>query len=336
MRPTTPSQVLKGQKIPALLITDRVNIFYVTGAKMSRGALLITARAITLFVDGRYIEEAKRSARKGITVQSDDGLGVALKQVRRCGIEAEKVTVAQLGRIKRKYKNTKFIQTAGIIEEFRRSKAPEELRAFRRAQRITHEMLRRIPAALTPGVTEKEIAWMLTTWAHELGADELAFEPIVAFGTHTDSPHHSPTDRKLKKRDIVQIDTGAKYGGYCADQSRVFFVGKPTALQQEVYDIVKQAKDAATHAVQAGVTNHRLDRIARAALREANYEQYFFHSLGHGVGLEIHEGVSLSQKAKKMKLLANEIITIEPGVYIPGKFGIRLEDEVVVPSGLLP
>ncbi|MDD5470121.1 MAG: Xaa-Pro peptidase family protein [Candidatus Peribacteraceae bacterium] len=330
MRPTAPSQVIRGRKIPALLVTDRVNIFYVTGAKMSRGALLITSRGVTLFVDGRYTEEAKRSARKGITVQSDDRLEAAMKKMRRCGYESEKISVAKFRFIKRKYKNTKFVQTSGIIEEFRRSKAPEELRAFRRAQRITREMLRRIPAALKPGVTEKGIAWMLTTWAHELGADELAFEPIVAFGTHTDSPHHSPTDRTLRKRDIVQIDVGAKFGGYCADQSRVFFVGKPTALQQEVYDIVKQAKDAATHAVQAGVTNHRLDRIARAALREANYEQYFFHSLGHGVGLEIHEGVSLSQKAKRQKLLPNEVITIEPGVYIPGKFGIRLEDEVVV------
>lgn len=313
-----------------LLVTDIVNIWYLTNVEVSRGALLITSRVMTLFVDGRYTEAAKKNARKGVKVQSDTELEFILKKVRRCGFESEKVTVAALRRMKRKYKNTKFIQTTGIIEEFRRSKTPEELRNFKRAQKITHEILKRIPKALKTGVTEKGIEWMIASWARELGADGLAFDSIVAFGTNTSCPHHHPTDRKLKKRDIVQVDLGARYKGYCADKSRVFFVGKPTELQQEVYDIVEKAKDDATSAIKPGVTNYKLDKIAREALREANYEQYFFHSLGHGVGLDIHEGVSLSQKAKRMKLLKNEIITIEPGVYIPGKFGIRLEDEVVV------
>ncbi|MDP6561596.1 MAG: M24 family metallopeptidase, partial [Candidatus Peribacteraceae bacterium] len=142
--------------------------------------------------------------------------------------------------------------------------------------------------------------------------------------------HHHPTSRKLKKGHIVQIDVGAKVNGYCADQSKIFFTAKKTPLQKKVYSALDRAKSESIKAIKPGVTNHKLDQIARSILKKEGLEQYFTHSLGHGVGLDIHEGASLSQKAKKTKLLKNEIITIEPGVYIPGKFGMRLEDEVIV------
>ena len=328
MRPNSRT-IIERADIPAFLVTSLVNIRYMTGLDLSAGLLLIRPQLTMLFVDGRYREVASKRAQRGLTVRDWSSLASVLKRIPRCGCEAEDVTLARVRGWKRKFKNTKFIQKEGIIEQFRRQKDSDELRSFRRAQKITHRIMERIPAALTRGITERALAWKLRDWARQLGADDLAFGPIVAFGSNTSQPHHCPANRKLRKRDIVQIDVGARVNGYCADQSRVFFVGKPTQWQQQVYAAVDEAKRAAMEAVLAGVTNHELDKIARAVLKRHKLEKYFVHSLGHGVGLEIHEGVSLSQKAPKMKLLRGEIVTIEPGVYIPGKFGMRLEEEVI-------
>jgi len=330
MRPSTPQELLRSADLSAFLVSNLTHIRYLTGLSLSAGFLLVLPRRFLLFTDGRYAEVAQQQTREGVLVRDFARLESFLQKVPECGFESETVTVAKLRKWKRCFKNTKFVQVRGVIEEFRRSKEPDELRAFRRAQRMTRELLRRVPSALRTSITEKKLAWQLRVWAHELSAEELSFDPIVAFGTHTSRPHHEPTDRKLKKGHIVQIDVGARYHGYCADQSAVFFTGKPTALQQRVYEAVSEAKRKAISAVKAGVTNRMLDRIATKVLEKEGLDEYFVHALGHGVGLEIHEGVTLSERAPKKALLLNEIVTIEPGVYIPGKFGIRLEEEVVV------
>ena len=297
---------------------------------MSSGVLLVTSRSYDLFADGRYKEIADKKADSIIKVHLPEKMGSALKKLDETGFESEHVTVEQLRRLKRKNKNTKFVQKKGIIEHFRRQKGPDEIRKFKRSQRITEELLRRVPLALKSRPTEKQLAWKFEEWARELGAEELAFEPIVAFGTHSSCPHHHATDRKLKKGHIVQIDVGSKYKGYCSDQSQVFFTSRLTSLQQKVLDAVSEAKQKAIESVRSGITNHKLDKIARDILSEYELEEYCTHSLGHGVGLDIHEGISLSQHGSSTKLLPNEIITIEPGVYLPGKFGIRLEEEIIV------
>lgn len=254
-------------------------------------------------------------------------LPAVLRRVRLCGFEAESVTVSQRDLWKTKYHGTKFRPCRNILMHFRRSKDADELRQFRRAQKITQAILRRIPGWLRPGLTERELAWKIHSAAHDSGVQEMAFDSIVAFGVHTSRPHHHPTARPLKRGDIVQIDMGVKVEGYCADQSRVFFTGKKTPEQERALLAVTEAKDAAQQKVRAGVSTHELDRAARAVLRRCGMEDAFVHSLGHGVGLDIHEGVTLSCKRPSEKLLKHEIITIEPGVYFPGKFGIRLEDE---------
>ncbi len=330
MRPKTSRAILLQADAPVFLVTDRANVRYLTSLALSAGCLLVTPRRSILFTDGRYLEVAMQRAPEGMAVEDARSLERVLAKISLCGFEADAVRVSELLQWKRKFKNTKFVHKEGVIEEFRRSKDEEELRLFRRAQRITRELLRRVPSALRSGMTERKLAWQLRAWAQELGADELAFDPIVAFGTHTSRPHHRPTDRRLQRGHIVQVDVGARYRGYCADQSAVFFTGKPTPLQGRVYAAVLEAKEQAMAAVRPGVTNHALDRIAREVLRRHGFEQYFSHSLGHGVGLEIHEGISLSQKAPENTLLKNEIITIEPGVYLPGRFGVRLEEEVIV------
>ncbi|PIR49227.1 hypothetical protein COU80_00560 [Candidatus Peregrinibacteria bacterium CG10_big_fil_rev_8_21_14_0_10_55_24] len=330
MRPQSPSPILRRCDLSALLVTNLVNIHYLSGVRLSAGVLLVRRSGFHLFVDGRYGELAEKAAFAHVRVHDVDMIGKALDRTEQCGVESRSITIERFRMWKRKYKNTKFVRTVGIIEEFRRQKDAQELSAFRRSQRITQELLRRVPSALNGIPTERELAWKLRTWAHELGAEDLAFDPIVAFGTHTSRPHHQPTDRRFKRRHVVQVDVGVRYGGYCSDQSMVILPKNPTVLECKIYAAVDEAKRTALQAVRAGVTNWELDRVARRVLKRHGLEEYFPHALGHGVGLEVHEGITLSSVAPKRSVLTNEIVTIEPGIYIPGKCGMRLEQEIIV------
>lgn len=330
MRPASARTILAAARTPAFLVTDLTNIRYLSGISLTSGLLLVTQRRLLLFVDARYRYEAENRCGKGITIRDIGDLPKFAKDLPECGLEADKVTIARNASLKRKFPNTKFVRRIGVIEEFRRRKADDELRLMRRAERMTKELLRRVPSALRVGISEEKLARQLAIWALELGGDGLAFDPIVAFGTHTSSPHHAPTSRSLQKGHIVQIDVGVKYKGYCSDMSRVYFTGVPTAAQKKVYDTLLRAQKAVLQKAKAGVTNHELDKTAREILRREGMEDGFVHALGHGVGLDIHEGITLSQRQKEQKLLSGEVITVEPGVYFPGKFGMRLEDQVFV------
>lgn len=329
MRPTSSGQLLKRASAPAFIVTNLVNIRYLTGLPVSAGVLLALPRRFLFFVDSRYREMAERIP-EGCTIKDVSELPKILADVPACGFESEDVTVLRKASWRRKFPQTKFLPTVGILQSFRRQKEEDELRNLKRAHRMTRELLRRVPAMLKRKISEEYLARQLLLWALELGAEGLSFDPIVAFGTHTSSPHHRPTGRKLQKGHLVQIDVGVKYRGYCADMSEVFFTAEPTKTQDQVYRTLCLAKNRATKAVKAGVSTRSLDTLARSVLKKAGIEQYFTHSLGHGVGLEIHEGVSLSEKANDLTLLENEVITIEPGVYFPGKFGMRVEDMVYV------
>ena len=329
MRPA-PGKLLEQASAKALLVSNLTNIAYLTGVRMTAGILLVLPRSYVLFADDRYLEGAERLVRSGVSVKPVASLERIMGTLRTCGIEEDDVTVARLNRWKRKFPNTKFVRTNGAVEEFRRTKDEEELRSLLRARKLTQELLRRVPTVLRAGVTEKSVAWKLELWARELDADGLSFPPIVAFGTHSSRPHHTPTTRALRRGHVVQVDVGAKVRSYCGDMSDVYFTSKPTPQEQAVYDAVRSAKEMAEDAVKEGVTTVALDKIARGVLKDADLDQYFSHSLGHGVGLDVHEGVTLSSQRKPVALLKNEVITIEPGVYIPGKFGIRLEDMIVV------
>ncbi len=329
MRPS-PRALLAAAHSPAFLVSQLTNIRYLTGMSLSSGLVLVVPGSFHLFVDGRYTEAAKRHVVRGVSVHDGSQLELAMTKIRTCAIEIDEVTISREALWKRKFKNTKFIHREGIVEEFRRQKSPVELRFLRKALAITDAILRRVPRALHGTITEQQLAWKMEQWARDMGAEGLSFEPIVAFGNHTSSPHHHPTARKLKKGDIVQIDVGARYQGYCGDRSEVFFTTRPIAEQRQAFDAVAQARDAAKKAVRAGASTRALDGIARDMLKKYGMADAFIHSLGHGVGLDIHEGVSLSARGPNDHLLKNEVVTIEPGVYFPGKFGIRLEDMVFV------
>lgn len=329
MRPNS-RLLLRQNSLPALLVTDLTNIRYLTGLQATSAFLLVLPRNYILFVDSRYTEAAMSQVFDTVIVRDVADLASFMKKLPLCGFEEEQVTVARFKRWKKSFPETKFVGMKDIVEEFRRSKDDDELKNIRRAEKITVELLRRIPASLKKGITEIQLAWKIEQWARELGAEGMSFESIIAFGAHTSRPHHHPTNKKLTKDTIVQIDIGVKYKGYCSDRSAVFFTGPIPKDQKLAYQAVQEAKDAAKKFARRGVTVRKLDQVARDVLKKYKLEEYFTHSLGHGVGLDIHEGVSLSQRANDQKLQKGEVITIEPGVYFPGKFGIRLEDMVIV------
>lgn len=312
-----------------LLISDLTNIRYLTGVKMTFGIMILDGRKRMLFVDSRYSEKAEKEAAHGITVLPIDELEQRMKQHKRIRFEAEDVSVARLARWKKKYHGTTFVPSAGVIEDMRRVKSADEIAAIRKACKITDQVLINVPKFLhKQSITERALAWEIEKLSRMLGAESMAFETIVGFGDHTARPHHSPTNRILKKRDVVQIDMGVMVEGYCSDCSRVFFVGKPSEDERKVFELLVNTVIECTKKIKAGVTNHALDHYARKMLGE--YEQLFTHGLGHGVGLHIHEGASLSKRSPKQSIKHHEVITIEPGIYIAGKFGMRIEDTVLV------
>lgn len=316
-------------RVPAFLVTNRTNVRYLTEIDISDGLVLIRRASKTLFVDDRYLERTCDACR-GMRVRHIRDVTGVMQRVRRCGFEAGHVTVAQQDAWKKKFPRTRLVPCKDVIEYLRRQKRPDELRALRRAERITEEMLCRVSPTLRGSISERELAWKLQVWAHDLGADSLAFDPIVAFGANTSQPHHHPTSSRLRKGDIVQIDVGARFQGYCADRSAVYFTREPTAEQGRVFTALQETLKVTKVAVRSGATNRALDRCARRVLQHYGFDKEFCHALGHGVGLDIHEGITLSSKAPLTKLLRNEVIAIEPGLYFPGKFGMRLEEMVVV------
>ncbi|MBT4367308.1 aminopeptidase P family protein [Candidatus Peregrinibacteria bacterium] len=330
MRPESSNKILNAAKTNAFLVTNLINIRYLTGFQVSSGIVLVTKSSIALYVDSRYLEAAEKSVYKNISVKPRENIKTALNRIKNCGVEADTMTIREYGKWKRKNKNTKFVQTEEVIQEFRKTKTPEELRKFKRAQSITRKIIESIPSMLKQGTTELEIAERIRRMAVDLGAEGLSFDPIVAFEANSSRPHHHPSNKKWKKGMMLQIDIGAKYKGYCADQSAVFFSKKKTKKQESTYKAVLEAKNKATKLVCSGASTHNLYQIACEVLNKYGMKDNFTHALGHGVGLEIHEGSSLTDKIPEAFLESGEIVTIEPGVYFPGEFGIRLEDEVIV------
>lgn len=325
-------KLLSRTSVHSLLVSNLMNIRYLTGMQVSAGLLWVTNKGAVLFVDARYSEMASKRAETDITIAAPQELSTRLAASTSIGFESDDVTVERLGAWKKKLKNKRLVQTKGLIEGLRRQKDPEELRAIKHACRITKHVLSRVPTLLRLGITERELSHALYCDCVKQGAMCMAFETIVAFGENTSRPHHHPTNRILKKGDLVQVDMGASVEGYCSDYSRVFFTDEALPAQKKAYRALKEAKKSAEKLLRPGVLTTTLDREARRVLKLHGFEKEFTHSLGHGLGLDIHEGVTLSERARPMKLLRNEVITIEPGLYFEGEWGMRIEDTIVVTS----
>jgi Xaa-Pro aminopeptidase len=343
------------KKIQFLLITKPANVTYITGFLGEDSWAAIARGRVYLLTDSRYTEQAQKECpsckiidRAGPMVDAVARLVKKLKTVRTVAVE-DSVSMADFELLKKAVK-ARLRTTASIIETIRSIKDASEIAAIKTAAAISAKALAQTLPYIKPGVTESELAGMLDFQIRRLGARS-SFEPIVAFGPNGSRPHHQPGKRKLKQKDAVLIDFGARYNGYCSDITRCFLCGEGilplftaagkmpagrkagtasprTAFYKKVYDVVEQAQAAAIKTIKAGVKITQVDAAARDVVKKANLPVYG-HGTGHGFGLEIHETPFLKPEAEG-NLMAGQVITIEPGIYIPGRLGIRIEDDVLV------
>ncbi|MFC7751968.1 M24 family metallopeptidase [Tsukamurella soli] len=317
----------------AFLVTDLTNIRYLSGFTGSNAALLLGAvpRDDVIATDGRYTTQIVAQAGDLPAVIERDCAGALLGRVPtdRVAFEADAMTVAEHTRLAKV--GPVLLPTRGVVERLREVKDPGEIELIARACAISDEALAALIAAdgIRAGRTEAQVARHLENLMYDRGAEDTAFETIVASGSHSAIPHHRPTDAVLATGDFVKIDFGARYAGYHADITRTFVLGEPAAWQREIYGLVAHAQQAGREALAPGAGTRDVDGAARAVIAAAGYGDRFVHGLGHGVGLQIHEAPSVGALGTGT-LSDGAVVTVEPGVYLPGRGGVRIEDTLVV------
>ena len=327
----------------AALITSEVNRRYFTGLGASDGTLVTFRDAAYFIIDFRYIEIAKATVTGAEVILQDklyEQIGALLKKhgAKTVAIETGYVTVGALEVYRKRLPEYDFSTDAALndkILEMRSLKDEYEIAAIRKAQGITDAAFREILDFIKPGKTEKEIAAYLEYCMRRLGADGLAFETIAAGGPNSAKPHAVPGDRPLQQGDFFTMDYGALWDGYCSDMTRTIAIGEPTDEMRKVYDTVLAAQLLGIEKAVEGASCRAVDAAARDLIYNAGYEGCFGHSLGHSVGIEIHETPGFTPAADPgITCRQGMVITVEPGVYLEGRFGVRIEDMVwIAPDG---
>lgn len=321
----------------AVLITSDINRRYFTGIKSSSGFVIAFPDKAYFITDFRYIEMAKNTAYNCEVIEQNviyEQIAELMKKhnAKKLAVEAMDLTVHRLELFKSKLPDIEFISSdelSNSIYDMRTVKTEDEIEKIQRAQQIAEEAFEDILSFICPGVTERDIAQKLDSLMLKKGAEALSFETIALTGSNTSMPHGVPSDCKVRKGDFVLMDFGAVYEGYHSDMTRTVCVGKPDDEMKRIYNIVLEAQLKALEAIKSGITGSELDKTARKYIEDNGYGEAFGHSLGHGVGMEIHEYPNASAKSKTI-LKENMIVTVEPGIYIPSEFGVRIEDLVVV------
>jgi len=324
--------LLNKKQVRCLVVTKPANVTYTTGFSGDDSWAVITARAIYLLTDSRYTEQAQNQCPSCRIIQRREPIAEAvgklvkrLKSVQKVHVETC-ASLAVFGALKKNVK-AGIGTAASIVEPLRAIKDSGEIAAIRRAARIGWQALRQTIRYIKPEITENELAGRLDFQIRRLGARN-SFETIAAFGPNASRPHHTPGSRKLKKNDTILIDFGVTYKNYCCDLTRCFAVGRPSPLYKKVYKAVREAQAAAIRMAKAGVKIKDVDAAAREVIAKYDLPVYG-HGTGHGLGLEVHEEPVIS-KDSKGKLKVGMVFTIEPGVYIRGKLGVRIEDNILV------
>ena len=328
----TIRQRMRAKKLDCLVLTGAENVSYVTGFTGHDSWAVITGQKVKLITDSRYTEQAERECIGCEVVDRKTSMAKAVAQVigrsrsirtaaigSRCSVSAFKELKKQL--------KVPLKAVGAIVESVRRTKDPGEVRAIRSAAKFAWQGLDKTLAKVKAPMTESELAALLDFNIRKTGSTN-SFETIVAFGAGASCPHYQPALRKLRKNDTILIDFGARHKNYCCDMTRCFVVGKVNRFYEKVYKAVVEAQRAAIKMVRAGVKIADVDAAARDVLSGYSLPEYG-HGTGHGLGLEVHEGPVIA-KGVKGKLEAGDVVTIEPGVYIPGKIGVRIEDDFLV------
>ncbi len=325
-------------EVDAILVTRLPNVRYLSGFTGSNAQILLTQTESVFFTDGRYTEQSRHEVPD---VECTTYLGAFDEPlaamcgrlgIRRLGFESHDVTVADRDQMQGKLTDVTFIGLGKTVERQRWVKDDEELDLLREAQACTDRAFDDILDTLAVGMTERQVSLELEHAMRRAGADGLSFESIVAFGEHAAEPHHQPTHRVLDESDVIKIDFGALFAGYHADMTRTIAFGQPAPELAKIHDIVREAQQAGIDAVRADVTGGQVDAAARQVVEDAGYGANFTHGLGHGVGLEIHEGPNFAREGEDV-LPVGAVMTVEPGIYVPGLGGVRIEDMVEVQQG---
>lgn len=332
---------LHSEELPALLVTDVFNVTYLTGFTGDSSWLLVMQDRVILLSDTRYSEQLSEEC-PGLAVEirsaSQTTLGMALEivtplQISRLGIEAASISRALSDQLQDGLKTTALVSTSGWVEQFRAVKDATEIASIRRSIAVNEEAFLAVLSRIHGSMTEREIAFDLENEIRRLGGDRCAFPPIVGVGERAALPHGRPTSKRIGESPFVLIDWGASVGGYASDLTRVVVTGKPPAKLVEIYDIVLRAQIAAIDCIRPGAEFRTVDQAARQLIADAGFGDCFGHGLGHGFGLQIHE-IPFINPTRAGVLEAGMVVTVEPGIYLPGVAGVRIEDDVLVtPDG---
>ncbi len=336
---------LNERDLDAILISSPENRAYLSGFVGSAGYLIVTKHEAVIATDFRYVEQAKNQAPGYEIVKignrdQDWFTDLILRMgISKLGFEGDDVTVSLHERLISKLKDLdeveagkiSLLSTVGITEEIRATKDQAELSLLQTAIDISDAAMDEITPTIKPGNSESEVAWRLEVCMREKGADSLAFDIIVGSGPNAALPHHRAGDRIINENEPIVIDMGAKYKGYCSDLTRTIILGTPDEKFVRIYDTVLAAQQTAMVAIQPGMTGGEADNLARTVINEAGYGDYFGHSLGHGLGLAVHEHPVVGPNSQN-NLTVGMPFTIEPGIYIPDWGGVRIEDVVILQS----
>jgi Xaa-Pro aminopeptidase len=327
-------KMMRRAKVDALLFLSMENIRYLCGFTGSDGALIVTGQERIFLSDARYEEQAGGEIRNAVFNkyrQKMEGLAQLLKRLRikRLGFESGAMTVEDYKKLQGKLPRVSFLPLAREMAPLRARKEPEELDKIRRAIRIASLSFTETLPRIRAGTREKAVAEFLECRMKRRGGDRVAFDTIVASGPRAALPHGAASDKRLQERETVVLDFGVRYQGYHSDETKTLLLSRPDAEQKKVYEIVRRAQEKALKTIRPGVGFRQIDAAARGVIARAGYGEFFGHGTGHGVGLAIHEPPTLSPRARGV---AEEgmVFTVEPGIYIPGWGGVRLEDMIRV------
>lgn len=325
---------LAEHKIDALLVTNMYNVRYLANFTGTTGLIIITQDKAYFVTDFRYTEQAAEQA-QGYEIVKNTGpiyneVSEIVKKdnIETLGFEAENITYSTYKKINELFE-CELVPTSGIVEKLRQVKSEDEIATIQKAVDIAEKGYDYILGFVKPGKTEIEVANELDFYMRKLGAVGVSFDTIVASGVRSAMPHGVATDKVIEEGDMVTIDFGCYYNGYASDMTRTFAVGDPGEELREIYAIVQEANRRVTEAAKAGMTGAELDAVARDYISENGYGDEFGHTTGHGLGLEVHEGPAVSYRNEK-ELVENNVITNEPGIYVAGLGGVRIEDDLIV------
>ncbi|SES86897.1 M24 family metallopeptidase [[Clostridium] polysaccharolyticum] len=328
-------EIMRQYAVEGLLISDGCNMRYLSGFTGANGYLFLTENRKVILTDFRYTIQAENESREYEVFEIDSSYEEAInlliqeENIETLAFEGQNLSYYDYEELKNNLNVKRLVSMKDEVSQLRSIKEPWELERIAQAEKIGDYAFDKILGKIKPGMTELEVAALIEYYLKSNGAENLSFDTIVASGVNSAMPHAVPTSRKIQQGDFLTMDFGCVYQGYCSDMTRTIVVGKASVEQKNIYQLVLDAQMAALEFIKAGYTGCEIDNVARKRIYEAGYEGCFGHGLGHGVGLYIHENPRLSPKEQKI-IQSNMVVTVEPGIYVEGFGGVRIEDLICV------